>query len=66
MERIAQIFAKNLTDAEVFCIGLKLLAKKYNMSSIERGTFGALSYKFKDGSEIGCIKAHVEAGLLTN
>ena len=56
---------KQLSQAERFAEGLRLLADECNMTKIEYNSLGiVLKYYFNDGSDIGCGRAHVEAGLI--
>ena len=57
---------KNLCDAERFCYGLKQLAKETNMSSIVWMKLGIETFKFADGSSVGCLRAFKEAGLIND
>jgi len=55
---------KQLSNAERFCVGLKLLAEECNMSSINYSKMGIKTFKFKDGSFVGGLGAYISAGLI--
>lgn len=57
---------ENLSDARKFCLGLKKLSKECHMTSIEFSKLAVIGYKFEDGSSVGCIRSHIEAGLIKN
>lgn len=57
---------KTLSDAERFCIGLRMLAAECNMSKIEYCGLGVKIFRFSDGSSVGGMRAYVEAGLIKN
>lgn len=50
--------------ARKFCNGLKTLAHECGMTTITYNKIGIITYKFKDGSSVGGIRAHQEAGLI--
>ena len=56
---------KKLNDAERFCEGLAMLARECNLTSIEYAKIGIYKYEFADGSSIGSIRAHQEAGIVS-
>ena len=53
-----------LSDAERFIAGLHLLAMECNATSIEYNRFGPFRFFFKDGSEVGSIRAFINAGYI--
>lgn len=53
-----------LSDAERFIEGLKLLATECNTTNIEYNGFAPLRFFFKDGSEVGSIRAFINAGYI--
>lgn len=55
---------RELTDAERFCIGLKELAKECNLTNIRYSNIGITIYDFADGSGVGSLRAHRDAGLI--
>lgn len=53
-----------LCDAERFIEGLKMLAKECNATNIEYNGFGPLKFIFDDGSEVGSVRAFINAGYI--
>lgn len=56
----------NLSEAQRFCLGLKMLAKECNMESIDYNRLGISMFHFTDGSSVGGLRAYIEAGLINN
>ncbi len=54
----------SLSDAERFCIGLKMLAEECNLSEISYIPLGIKTFIFKDGSKVGGLGAFMSAGLI--
>jgi len=54
----------NLSGAQRFCLGLKMLAKECNMESIDYSMTGVNMFHFTDGSSVGGLRACIEAGLI--
>ena len=55
---------KTLCQAERFCEGLKMLADECGMTQISHNDLGSMYYYFNDGSSVGGLRAHKEAGLI--
>ena len=54
----------NLSEAQRFCLGLKMLAKECSMESIDYNMMGVSTFHFADGSSVGGLRACIEAGLI--
>ena len=63
---IPKIQMLNLSEAERFCLGLRMLAEECKMERIEYSLLGVQKLHFADGSSIGELRAYIDAGLLTN
>lgn len=55
---------KKMCQAERFTVGLRMLAEECGMSSIRYSKMGVISYEFDDGSSVGNLRAHKDAGLI--
>lgn len=53
-----------LSDAERFIEGLKILATECNATDIVYNGFGPLRFYFDDGTEVGSIRAFINAGYI--
>lgn len=53
-----------LSDAERFIEGLKMLVTECNATNIEYNGFGPLRFYFEDGTEVGSIRAFINAGYI--
>ena len=62
--QIPTVKVKNLSQAERFCEGLKMLSEECNVSSITYNRAGFVMFHFNDGSSVAGIRACIEAGLL--
>lgn len=61
---IPKTITRELSDAERFVEGLKILAKECNMTNISYCGFGPISFTFADGTSIGGKRAWIDAGII--
>ena len=55
---------KQLSDAERFCEGLRLLMSECNLVSTKYNGFGMTQFTFEDGSWMGGLRAFMNAGWI--
>lgn len=53
------------SQAITFCQRLSEIARECGLSSIEYNSLGIIMYHFRDGSGVGCLRAHREANLIS-
>ena len=56
--------ARQLSQAERFVEGLKILASECGLSSVNYNAFGITKFIFEDGTWMGSVRAYINAGYI--